>query len=325
MTAWNLDGLDAAGRGALEKVLRRCDFNFDLLLPRLRAEKGKDSIPVEITDLTTYARQARTSVAPARHHNDHDHDAHSEPGEDPQFPDEGLGHIHMVDPETGDTAHGIAYRRRVLGLAWYSGKISLDVGLVSDPDFLGEVFMCEGAHMVDFFWMTDPQRRSILEAYGAVDWFEEGGEQDYEDWTGESFMIGFTRAFTDIVPRFDQFTHQTTPAVAAAIRSILNEGVVAPQPVPVPDPVPDPVPAPIPAPDAPFPGDSPVVEEPMEPPVDPPVLIYGFARENSKVYHLYTHWYIKPDAPRVVSFMSEAEAVGSGRRLCYFCKKKAHK
>lgn len=286
MSAWDISGLEPAARGIVDDALKRCDFNFDVLLPKLRADTGRPAIPVEFADLSRYAMAARTSVAPGAHGHDHSHDTHSDPGEDPDLPD-GLGHVHLNHPIEGG-AHGVSYRKRVLGLAWYSGKVSVERSLVSDPDLAKEVFLCEGAHMVDFFWMSDEHRNRILEAYGAVHWFEEKGEYDYEDWTGESFMIGFTRAFSDVPVRFDQFTHQTTPAVAAAVREILRDGILAPPAPPEPPPTYD---------------------------------SYAFGVRRSRVYHLYDHWYVRrASAPE--RWASAAAATADGRRICYFCKRK---
>lgn len=285
MSAWDLSALEPVQRGIVEKALARTDFDWDLLLPRLSTEKGRPAIPVEFADLSRSVRAAVAVVSPGAHDHDVGQESYSHEHEDPELP-EGLGHIHMVDPETGDKAHGISYRRRTLGLAWYSGRVSIDSSLTSDPELAQEVFLCEAAHMVDFFWMTDAQRRSILEAYGAVHWFEESGEQDYEDWTGESFMVGFSHAFSDLRVRFDQFTHKTTPAVAAAIRGILREGVRQPAPIT---------------------------------PETQPAAAYG--RNRSKVYHMRDH--ILGSRERAQRFWHTAAAAeADGRRLCRTCERK---
>jgi hypothetical protein len=62
-------------------------------------------------------------------------------------------HVHLAN---GDVGHPIEARARVLGLAWYSGKISLDLYCEPRPDLAHEVFLSEGAHMLDFFWDAGP-------------------------------------------------------------------------------------------------------------------------------------------------------------------------
>lgn len=120
----------------------------------------------------------------------------------------------------------LEYRNRVLGLAWYSGKISLDNSLVDNPEFAQEIFLAEAAHMVDFFYMTDAMRDRIVAVYESADghgWFDVGG---YNDWFGESWMSGFTLAFSDITPTISM-THEVTREKAREFRTIL--GVVEPE------------------------------------------------------------------------------------------------
>jgi hypothetical protein len=119
----------------------------------------------------------------------------------------------------------------VLGLAWYEGKVSIEKSLVNEPELAMEVFMSEGAHMVDFFYMSPEQRQAIFDLYHGGDtnphdhgWFEETGNNDYWSWVGESFMAGFCFAYTDIVPTMDSFTHPSTPAIGQEIRKILTPG-----------------------------------------------------------------------------------------------------
>lgn len=140
--------------------------------------------------------------------------------------------------------HVIQYRERVLGLAWYSGKITLEKTLENDvnPDLAAEVFASEAAHMADFFYMVNSQRQRVFEAYhgGPTNehghaWFDKGA---YADFVGESFMEGFVKAYSDIPVTITGFTHPTTPAVVAEIVDTLGpkaqpavtDGTLAPQP-----------------------------------------------------------------------------------------------
>lgn len=215
--AWDLSKLTPKQREITVAALDACDYDFAKLQPGLRNDVNKEKIPVEWVDLSRYARSASRSAE------EHDHDDHPHTKEN--------GHIHVE--EDGKTiAHGIMYRKRVLGLAWYSGKVSVDVSLETDPELGKEVFLAEGAHMIDFFAMTPEQRAAIFASYQKenpteVDandgWFEEKGDEDYWDWAGEAFMIGFIRAFAPSIPtKLDNFTHKSTPAVVSEIRRLLR-------------------------------------------------------------------------------------------------------
>lgn len=194
---WELQGTDRQNN-IVRSALAACDFPFDRLLPGLQANTGRQTIPVEWADLSrftaTTAEQAQERHHPIRH--------------------------------DGDTAHPIEYRQQVLGLAWYSGRVSLDLTLQQDPDLAREVFLSEGGHMVDMFYMTDADRAAItaaLHSGGTTEhghgWFDVGA---YEEWIGEAFMGLFIAAFAPSVStRLTQFTHPPTPGAAAATRKLL--------------------------------------------------------------------------------------------------------
>ncbi len=217
---WNLQGTEAQQRIAREG-LALCDFPFYRLAPELRAEAGRDSIPVEWADLSRY------NATPAVAYN----------GVAVTVPEE-HNHIH----EDGDTAHPIERvvngRSRVLGLAWYSGKVTLDVGLEQDPRLAHEVLLAEGAHMVDFFYMTNAHRRAVVNAlhrdqlpagYEVQDgapfgldghqcgWFEVG---PYGMWVGEAMMEAFIESFSPVQVTI-QLGHPVSPVQAAYIRRLL--------------------------------------------------------------------------------------------------------
>lgn len=193
---WELLGTENQNR-IIQDALNRCTFPFELLVPGLQAQQNKSTIPVEWGDLSVYG--ARMSADPSGH-----------------------DHVH----ENGDTAHPIEFRNRILGLAWYSGKVSVDISLENDEPLAQEVFLSEGAHMVDFFYMSDEQRDAIWRAYHDGDdaphdhgWFDVG---TYADWAGESFMNTFCLAYSDIVPQMDYFTHKSTPEVVIVTRQALT-------------------------------------------------------------------------------------------------------
>lgn len=115
----------------------------------------------------------------------------------------------------------------VRGLAWDDGKIQLDGDLVAEPTLAELTFMLESAHMVDFFLLTGAQREAIMDAYGATDWFDENGEQDYTRWAGEAFMEGFVKAFTDYSIESFGFEYESTTEVVKRIRETLAAGAMS--------------------------------------------------------------------------------------------------
>jgi len=117
-----------------------------------------------------------------------------------------------------------------LGLAYYDGRIVLEQGMaLADPELAKAVFLAEGSHMTDFFYLVDGQREAMWDAYhpglgediGGHDhhWFD---PTTYYSQIGETYMIGFVNAFA---PTFDVsawgFSHQTTPEIAALLRVIV--------------------------------------------------------------------------------------------------------
>lgn len=197
---FDLSGLTDNQRRIIQEALDACNFPFQEL---------NRTIPVEFADLSRYAAVLDEA-------------------------EEGHAHIH----EDGDTGHPIERviegRRRVLGLAWYSGKVSVDSSLEQDEPLAQEVFLAEGAHMVDFFYMTEDHRKKLYAVYHDGDerphdhgWFEETGNQDYWSWVGESFMGGFIRAYAPTVPvTLDNFIHKSPPEIGPKIREVLTPGPI---------------------------------------------------------------------------------------------------
>lgn len=191
---WQLQGTTEQ-QVIIADALARCNFPFPRLLPELQRSINRSTIPVEWIDLSRYSHYADSSiddsVAHVRHH------------EEPEF--------------DGDEYDVLAYRQRVLGLAWYSGKVSIEATLVNQPTLAQEVFLSEGAHMIDFFYLTETQRQRIFALYHDWDPYDEGSWEDhtehgwfdigtYREFVGESFMGGFTNAFSD-VPVSIPFSH----------------------------------------------------------------------------------------------------------------------
>lgn len=138
---------------------------------------------------------------------------------------------------TTEQAHLLDVRGRVLGAAWYSGRITLDLSLADDPELAGEVFVAEAAHMVDFFYLTTAMRTAVWNAVHpdsqdvAADtvmvdgttvghghgWFDVDA---YSAWVGEAFMSGFILGFSSF-PVTIPFDHVVTPEAGRAIRAAL--------------------------------------------------------------------------------------------------------
>jgi 4a-hydroxytetrahydrobiopterin dehydratase len=117
------------------------------------------------------------------------------------------------------------------GMAFTDGRILLDTTL--DENETAATFMAEGAHMVDFFYLTDAMRMEIAEAYAIANevpvgediwwWVPDREVNDrYYEQAGESFMNGFALAFST-VPMWDwEYKLRTTPTVITRIREVLK-------------------------------------------------------------------------------------------------------
>ncbi len=180
---WDLRGNERQNAIVLE-ALDACDYPFEWLKVGLVAKKGKETIPVEWADLSRWAEVSAAQAA------------------------EGHGSDHAHKGKDYDT---IEARGRVLGLAWYSGKVTLDVSLEWDPPLAKEVKLSEGAHMIDFFVMDDEQRNRLYRLFhGDNDsehghgWFDVG---TYREWVGEAFMGGFIQMFAPTIPVTIGFAH----------------------------------------------------------------------------------------------------------------------
>lgn len=193
---WDLQGTESQRRVAAAG-LARCSFPWESLREGL-AKVGRSAIPVEWADLSRYA----SALAAGKHH-----------------------HVH----EGEDVGHPIEARGRVLGLAWYSGKVSLDLSLEHSPPLAHEVLLAEGAHMVDFFRMTPRDREQLYLILHEGDatphdhgWFEETGNHDYWSWVGEAWMAMFCLAYSDVTPTLTGFVHQARPEMVPAVRALLT-------------------------------------------------------------------------------------------------------
>lgn len=251
----------------VKAAIDACDFPFERMIPAIQQQQGRDFIPVEWADLSRYAAQ------PFRGSGDHDHTHEEHDSLEGEW-------SHSDAAEGDDKAHGVAFRNRVLGLAWYSLKVSLDTSMEADPALAKEVFLSEGAHMIDFTVMTEAQRDTIFAIYhgGSTtehghDWFDVGG---YYEWVGESFMGGFIKAYAPTIPVTIPFVHDTSEKIGAEIRAVLTPELV-------------------------------IVEE------DPPDPFFRVS--GSKVFH-DLHLGVRSDQ----TFDTYEEAIAAGLRPCKVCR-----
>lgn len=185
---WELQGTEEQ-RDIARVALDRGVFPWNLLLPGFRERVGKERIPLDWQDLSQFAKAAPTDI--------HEH----------------------------EEAH-VLMRERPLGLAWYAGRVTLDVSLVDDHELAGEVLWSEGAHMTDFFWMYfHPEMyEEIFFLFHGGDptehehaWFDMG---TYREEVGEAFMGAFTRAYSDY-PVTIPFAHAMPDASLPEMHRIL--------------------------------------------------------------------------------------------------------
>lgn len=275
--AFDLSKLNTIQRGQILRAIRRCEFDFTLCLPRLKAEQNRDKIPVTYEDLSRFNNQQ------VRNKNTH---------------------THSTSDSHHDGFHTIEFRNRVMGLAYYSGAVVIELSLIGHPDLAQEVFLAEGAHMVDFFVTTPEQRANLFDVFhgsnptdgpdtGQHDhgWFEETGNNDYWSWVGESWMSGFILAYSDVVASFTGFVHLVDEEKAQELRRVLDGTLVElPQPEPEVEVEPE------------------IVVEPE------PEHKQFYATKKGKVFH-DNHKGVKEE--RI--FHSYQEAVDAGLKPCNTC------
>lgn len=209
----------------VQAALDRCDFPWNRVEDRV--------IPVEWADLSVYEERVVYEMTEDHGHPyeiTHDHDGEWDPM------------IRMVGG-----------RERILGLAWYSGKVSLDLSLENNVDLAYEVFLSELAHMIDFFWMDDRIRVVVwnqahrehpeaqlppdanIEDATVLDpdhpehgWFDVGG---YYGWVGEWWMGAFVLGWSTGVPVTITFDHPLTTDKAMAIRFVIAQKFIEDAPL----------------------------------------------------------------------------------------------
>lgn len=206
---WDLRGTENQNR-IIRDTLARTTFPFEVMVPQLQSEAGKSTIPVEWADLSRYSAEMAEAAESGEHL-----------------------HVHEDGDKADPVLREVEGRQRVLGLAWYSGKVSMDLSLEGNESLAAEVFLSEGAHMMDFFWMEEHHRTAIWNALHAADvvsvpeaghvehehsWFDHGG---YYSWVGEAWMGLFVKAYSDF-PVTIRFDHPPTPEAVEEARRALT-------------------------------------------------------------------------------------------------------
>lgn len=250
MSVFDKSSLNDQQRAITQRGEDICEFPWERLVPGLRREVGRSVIPVDWSDLSRWTAAANEAFEATPDDNpkvvgstfplsDHEKQELSRAGVDHDH-DGQLTHWHVTDGD-GNEGHVLAGeingRRAALGLAWYSGRISIEQTLVNNPDLAIEVFLAEGAHMVDFFYMTQEMRNEIFDEFHHTPdhlnttqhghgWFEETGNQNYWSWVGESFMAGFMMAYApgSPMPLFPRqpWEHRATSEIASEIKRLLT-------------------------------------------------------------------------------------------------------
>jgi hypothetical protein len=306
------------------------------------------AVPLTKDDITAYpedvAKIDYKAIEEVRHHEGTEPNSHDHSDEDPDYHEPLMGRLEG--------------REYVLGVFYpFSGDIYVDNLLVKYPHYAQTTVSAEIAHSVDeFLPLNDVQRDEIMKLVNGGDstgltWWEKVDySAEYYNLIGETFMILFTYAYSDLgFEGAEDFTWHGDPSMGDEVRAIVGierTDAVEPVPTPVPEPTPAPAPEPVPEP-APEPTPEPEPAPPSEPtPVEPTpepvpdteggsqtgetgdsgnsgdtgdsggntVPSSTFVKYGkSKVYHLPTHYKNKKNAVEVTDV--------SQLRLCKICAK----
>lgn len=143
--------------------------------------------------------------------------------------DDGDGEI---DPDKHEPLMGrLEGREYILGVFYpYNGSIFLDNALVDYPHYAKTTVSAEIAHSVDeFIPLTDVQRDEIMKLVNGGDstgltWWEKVDyNAEYYSLVGETFMILFTYAYSDLgFEGADEFVYHGDPTMGDEVRGILG-------------------------------------------------------------------------------------------------------
>ncbi len=196
---------DEYEQALLVEALRRGDFPWQRIASGIIRQFGRNYVPVKLSDLSRYAASVRVY-----RDDDHGHDHHHE------------------------DYHVLEARHRVLGLYWLDGRIEVEQSLRDEPELLAEVLWSEGAHLIDYAFLTEEQRVQIgLILHGGVSdhhtwWERQDYSGEYRSLLGEAFMAVVCQAYTDIEPTI-MLEHPASDEVGAQVRRLLTPDLAEPQ------------------------------------------------------------------------------------------------
>lgn len=211
---WDIGNLTSQQKQLVMEAIGECSFNWNHLLPGLNtgnqwSRPGKVSIPVTCRDLSTFN-------GAITHHPQDDYSGY---------------HAIKVD-ELGNVMdeHNEVAAAGVLGLFWFDGRVEVEQSLVNNPALFKEVFLSEGAHAVDFYYLwPNYLRNSLYDIYHPNGPDSHGHfEGAYFDMVGEAFMGGFVYATTNKPPSLLGFSHVTTKLISDKIKPLLKIGILEP-------------------------------------------------------------------------------------------------
>ncbi len=225
---WNLTGTERQ-QAIVKDALDAIKFPWERIkLPRNPTEIGWRNLndgtynqaPNPAVDQALKVRKHEGHDPAPRKHGDEDHSKPKDPAAHPDVEIEPL--YGAVDGEGRKYIMGIFYPG--------SGRIYIDNALVNYPAHARATVSAEIAHAVDeFLPLSDAQRTKIIELLhpdgpDQHTWWEKVSYGDeYYTLVGESFMILFTYAYSDIeFEGADDFIHPGDRSMAEAVRKIIG-------------------------------------------------------------------------------------------------------
>lgn len=215
---WDTSRCTSQQQQLIGEAISECLFDWGLLLPGLKvgnqwSQPNKTTIPVTCRDLSTF-----TGAVTHLPHDDHSGYHAIKVDKNGQLLDE----------------HAESAAAGVLGLFWFDGRVEVDQSLVNNPALFKEVFLSEGAHAADFFYLwPNNLRKPLYDIYHPSGPDTHGYfEGPYFDMVGEAFMGGFVYATTNKPPTLLGFSHPTTKLVADKIKPLLKISTVVTPPTP---------------------------------------------------------------------------------------------
>jgi len=223
---WDTSSLTAPQHELVRQAVEvRSRFPWPLLSPGLLAGNewstpGKTVIPVNVRSLANFAQEAAANGWI-----------------------EGI-HYHAirVNPLTGKlVSHDDAVTSGIVesdvasavyGLFWFYGLVEVEETLVQTPILFIEVFLAEGAHAIDFYYMLPTGKRGVIHAimcsgHTKHAWFQ---PTPYFEMPGEGFMAFPIAGFSDVPVTLQGFSHQAIEPALSLVKKVLVPTIDPPPP-----------------------------------------------------------------------------------------------